>query len=73
MIISGLRTYDISGLRTYDSSAKHLRELTNANANEVCAAMLCVIKRTDCNHFRLTGDIDPACTQPVAAAQRPGG
>lgn len=52
--------------------ARHLAELSRVVEDGGRAAMLYLVQRGDCDHFRLAGDIDPAYTAAFAAARSAG-
>jgi sugar fermentation stimulation protein A len=51
---------------------KHLGELTNMVQQGHRAVMLYLVQRTDCHHFQLAADIDPAYAAAFAQAQSAG-
>ncbi|WP_323778650.1 DNA/RNA nuclease SfsA [Leisingera sp.] len=51
---------------------KHLGELANMVAQGHRAVMLYLVQRTDCDRFRLAGDIDPAYAAAFASASAAG-
>ncbi len=51
---------------------KHLSALSEIAVAGGRAAMLYLVQRGDCNHFRVAGDIDPAYADAFVAAQRRG-
>lgn len=52
--------------------AKHLREMANAVAAGDRAVMFYLVQRTDCTHFALARDIDPAYAEAFALARAAG-
>jgi sugar fermentation stimulation protein A len=52
--------------------AKHLREMAAAVAAGDRAVMLYLVQRTDCTHFALASDIDPAYAEAFAVARKAG-
>jgi len=52
--------------------AKHLRELARIAQDGRRAVMLYVVQRTDCGHFRLAPDLDPAYARAFDAARAAG-
>ena len=51
---------------------KHLEELADVAQAGDRAAMLYLVQRGDCDHFRVAADIDPAYATALAAARRRG-
>ncbi len=52
--------------------AKHLREMAAAVAAGDRAVMLYLVQRTDCTHFALASDIDPAYAEAFVQARKAG-
>lgn len=52
--------------------AKHLDELARVVAGGGRAVMLYLVQRSDCRHFAVAGDIDPAYAQGLARARAVG-
>lgn len=52
--------------------AKHLVELADMVADGARAAMLYLVQRDDCDHFRIADDIDPAYAAALAEARDRG-
>lgn len=52
--------------------AKHLAELANMVDSGARAAMLYLVQRNDCDHFRVAADIDPAYAVALAEARTRG-
>lgn len=51
---------------------KHLRELSNMVAAGARSVMLYLVQRSDCDHFRIAGDIDPTYETALAEARQAG-
>ncbi len=52
--------------------AKHLRELSDMVAEGHRALMLFLVQRTDCDRFRLAGDLDPGYAAAFSVARAAG-